>query len=312
MSRRDITGEDLVLYAMHLLPPEEQSTVEQLLLTSPEGRAETAAIRGDLAVVSLASEMQSPPASARQRLLKQVVRERKTESPSTIPAPTIYAPAAAPVLEDEPTEQLRPMAESDPPFLRSFQAALDQTEDHYEHPKSLVQRTLPWIGWAAAIACAGVSAWELRTIQSLKAENAQHIENKPFVDKAAEERTERAQTVLEALTSGASQRIILTKPDIKPPMSGEVTYLADRGALVFQASHLEPLPEGKTYELWLIPSGSERKPVAVGAFHPDSNGYAEIILPEIAKGIAASKFGVTMEEQSGSEEPTLPILLIGQ
>ncbi|GAA3766622.1 anti-sigma factor domain-containing protein [Terriglobus aquaticus] len=73
-----ITAEDLVLYALGLLEGEEQTQVETMLRKSTAAREELANIRGDLALFAMGAEQHTPPALTRQRLLKQVARERRT------------------------------------------------------------------------------------------------------------------------------------------------------------------------------------------------------------------------------------------
>ncbi len=73
-----ITAEDLNLYALDLLEGEERSQVDVMLRKSTAAREELASIRGDLALFALAAPQHTPPALTRQRLLKQVARERRT------------------------------------------------------------------------------------------------------------------------------------------------------------------------------------------------------------------------------------------
>jgi anti-sigma-K factor RskA len=76
------------------------------------------------------------------------------------------------------------------------------------------------------------------------------------------------------------------------------------------ATNLKPLPEGKTYELWVIPANG-KPPVPAGLFRPDSTGAATLVLPSLPTGIQAKAFGVTIEKASGSDAPTSPIILSG-
>lgn len=78
MNEPTITAEDLSLYALQLLEGDEATRVEVLLRSSSEAREELSLIRGDLAAFALATEQQTPPAPSRQRLMKQVARERRT------------------------------------------------------------------------------------------------------------------------------------------------------------------------------------------------------------------------------------------
>ena len=75
--QRRITSEDLALFAMQLLSKEEAAEVAAYLAQSEEARRELAEIQGDLAIYAHTVDMHSPPALARERLMKQVAREKK-------------------------------------------------------------------------------------------------------------------------------------------------------------------------------------------------------------------------------------------
>lgn len=300
--RRDITGEDLALYAMHLLSEQERFEVEQFLATSPEARQELAVIRGDLASFAMGTEMQTPPALARQRLMKELGREKKSA--------TAYSGSYEAAAEVAPLQQLAPQSVDEPQFLRSYQSSSrsDDDDEMVAERRGLFSVVFPWIGWAAAAALAFYSITIYSDRDSLKKRvKAQDVELA-----LAQEKASRAQLVMDTISSPASQRFVLMKQDVHPPASGRVAYLAEKGSLLFQGANLEALPEGKTYELWLIPTGPDAKPIAAGIFKPDAAGYAQMMLPDMPKGLTASKFGVTIEDDGGAEEPTMPIVLIGQ
>jgi anti-sigma-K factor RskA len=120
----------------------------------------------------------------------------------------------------------------------------------------------------------------------------------------------RAQQVLEVLTSPHAQRVTLTPGNTPNRPTGRAIYLADRGGLIFQANNLEPLPENKTYELWVIPANGKSS-IPAGIFRPDSTGSATLVLPPLPQGVPAKAFGVTIEKQQGSDTPTVPIILSG-
>jgi hypothetical protein len=166
---------------------------------------------------------------------------------------------------------------------------------------------LPWAGWAVAAGLA-VSTWDFYH----KAENMQdQVAFANATATRASATSAKAEAVMDTLRSGAAQRFTLTKQSSQPIPSARVTYLADKGTLVFQGNNLEQLPPYKTYELWLIPVGEGRQPIPAGTFKPDARGYASVLLPELPKGVVAGTFGVTMEDDGGSQAPTLPILMIG-
>ncbi|MFC5864511.1 anti-sigma factor domain-containing protein [Acidicapsa dinghuensis] len=92
---------------------------------------------------------------------------------------------------------------------------------------------------------------------------------------------------------------------------GHVLYSAVNGRLVFTATNMPGPPPGKTYELWVLPANGGN-PIPAGTFTPDLQGSAAIVFPEIPANVQASSFGVTVEDQGGSNTPTLPIYMSGQ
>jgi Anti-sigma-K factor rskA, C-terminal/Putative zinc-finger len=121
----------------------------------------------------------------------------------------------------------------------------------------------------------------------------------------------RAERVLDALTSRSAQRVLLTAANTKPAPSARAVYVASSGSLILQASHLDPLPAGKTYELWVIPADG-KAPIPAGLFQPDAEGSASVILPALPSGVPAKAFGVTVERAEGATTPTAPIVLSGE
>ena len=79
----------------------------------------------------------------------------------------------------------------------------------------------------------------------------------------------RAQQVLEVLTAPTAQRVTLTEGKVPAQPTARATYLPERGGLILLATNLKPLPEGKTYELWVIPANG-KAPVPAGLFRPDA------------------------------------------
>ena len=275
-----IETDDLALYAMRLLAPEQSAAIAEHLKTCADCRAELQQAQGDLAIVALSVDLTTPSAPSRERFLTQVAREKRI-IPIDRPAPT-----AAP---SEPAVK---------PSRRSGQGGL-----------------LPWLGWALA---AGVTFFavgqyherdQLRTTiaaqsAELKAQTAQ------MASLSAE--AEKSRALMEALTSTAAMRVTLnTTPGPKAAPQGHANYLPSQGALVFIANNLESLPLDKVYELWVIPADGGA-PLPAGTFHPDARGNASVVLPNIPKDVPAKAFGVTLEAEGGSAKPTLPILMVGQ
>jgi hypothetical protein len=219
--------------------------------------------------------MHSPPALTRQRLMKHVAREKKA-------IPIDVARQAAP--------EYTPRALFDEEPAR----------------KSAMGRVLPWTGWAIAaglaVASAGLFTQREHLKQDLAGEHAQL--------NSAQASLENANLMIETVEDPTAVRVSLTPTGVAPPPEGRAIHVADKGSLVFIASNLEPLQAYKTYELWLIPADG-RDAIPAGTFHPDARGNAQVILPNLPKGVQAKAFGVTIEDNEGASSPTMPIILKG-
>ncbi len=162
-----------------------------------------------------------------------------------------------------------------------------------------------WIPWTIAAALAiTAGGLELR-INTLR----QQVRTQSMQLMQATEENLHSQRVLKLLMAPSAQRITLKAGKTPAEPMGHAIYLAERGELLFQGSNLKPLPSGKTYELWLIPSSGA--PIPAGLFHPDKSGDASVVMPPIPTGIEAKAFGVTIEGAQGSTTPTAPIVLSG-
>ena len=287
---RHIEPEDLALFAMQLLGKDEARAVAAHVEECPECRQQLADVQGDLAVYAHAVDMHSPPALARERLMKQVAREKKV-----IPIERAPAEAAYP----SRTEQV---------FRTGLGSGAYLTEE--EPPRrSTLSKLAPWAGWAAAagIAVAAASFYQDRDVLQSKLKSQASQMDRMSADAAA------AKQMLEAMTDPTAKHVTLVKApatSTPPEPQGRATYVSEKGALIFLASNMEPLQPYKVYELWLIPADG-RDPIPAGTFHPDERGNASVIMPPLPKGIEAKAFGVTVEDEGGSQTPTLPIILAG-
>jgi hypothetical protein len=296
--QRRITSEDLVLFAMQLLPKEEAAEVSAYLEQSAGARRELAEIQGDLAIYAHTVEMHSPPAQSRDRLAKQVAREKKVVPIERGPeiAPRVGSITAANGVANE--------SYSNPRGLGSGAYLLED-----DQPKrGVAAKIFPWIGWAVAAGLAVASGdlyherEALRATATTQATQLDHLS----ADAAA------ARQVLDAMTDTTAMRVTLTPKGQAPAVpQGRATYVANKGTLIFIANNLEPLQPSKTYELWLIPAAAGETPIPAGTFRPDERGNASVIMPPLPKGVEAKAFGVTVEDEGGATTPTLPIILVG-
>jgi hypothetical protein len=163
-----------------------------------------------------------------------------------------------------------------------------------------------WIPWVAAAAMTIVAV--SLGVQNRALNDELQDESNLVTNLAGQ--ASRAQQVLEVLTAPGAQRVTLTEGKAPAEPTARATYLPDRGGLILLATNLKPLPDGKTYELWVIPANGNA-PVPAGLFRPDAVGTATLVLPPLSSGIQAKAFAVTVENASGANAPTSPIILSG-
>ena len=174
------------------------------------------------------------------------------------------------------------------------------------------QRTRPspqwWaaLGWAAAVAMIVVVA----VVWSQNSRLKTSVERWAALSEQQRQELDQARRVLETLTAPDAMHVDVMPVGLKaPPPQGKAIYSRQRNGLIFLASHLDPLPAQKAYELWLIPI--EGAPIPAGLFRPDAHGGAMVINPPLPAGVEAKAFAITIEPEQGSTTPTPPIVMMG-
>lgn len=273
--------DDMILYCMGTLDAEDGTTtserVRKHVAECAECRAQVALLTADMALMAMAVPQIAPPAGAKDRLFKAAGVTLSQTTHTSLAASSLPAGASG-----SSSTNVLPMQPR-------------------RHSPGLI-----WGGWVAAAACL-FYAVQLREAnhgmrQQLRTETSELIQS---ATSAA-----RAKEVLDVLSSPQAQRVTLVSAHAKPEPTGHAVYLKDRGALVFNASNMAPLPPNKTYELWVIPANGTA-PIPAGTFQPDTRGMASVLLPRLPQGVAAKAFGVTMENAGGATTPTMPILIAG-
>ncbi len=105
----------------------------------------------------------------------------------------------------------------------------------------------------------------------------------------------------------ARQMVLVTRKTPAQPQM-KMIYSPQKGTLLLMASNTPVLPEDKIYELWLLPADGSA-PMAAGWFKPDGKGNGMIFHKLKSAGIEAKGFAVTVEPASGSQTPTMPIVM---
>lgn len=283
---RHISQEDLALYAMQALSLPETAEAAAHFATCPECTHELGLINGDLALLALSVEEQPVPAEARDRFMSRIATAAQAITPAKSVAPAQPASLAQPI---SPTQPI----------------SIDTTRARPARTRSGVGALL--LPWATAAAMFAAAAYLGVQNQDLHQRLNQQAGQLAVLDA----RAAQAQQVLDTLTSESARRVTLTSGKGTPEPTGRAAYLADRGALVFIANNLHPLPAKKVYELWIIPANG-KAPIPAGLFHPDQFGSASVVMPKLPVGVEAKAFGVTIEDEAGSATPTMPIVLSGQ
>lgn len=166
---------------------------------------------------------------------------------------------------------------------------------------------LSWLGWVLALVFAAAAAGLAHHLAFLRGQV------NTYEGDAAQLRVQlqHANDIVAVLSSPDAAHVVLTETQGPAHAVGQVSWLPGKGALVFVAGGLKPLPADKTYELWLIPQFG-KAPVPAGLFRPNADRGATVVLPPVPADTAAEKFMVTVEPAHGSETPSLPIVMEGR
>lgn len=117
----------------------------------------------------------------------------------------------------------------------------------------------------------------------------------------------REQT-LDAILEPGISLVPLTTTGTTPP-GIQMFWNRDRHVAILHAFRLPPAAAGRAYQLWLIKDGV---PVPSRVFNSDPDGHALVEGITIAEDQGIQAFAVTEEPETGSPQPTTPILLFGR
>jgi len=286
-SAQHIPPDDLILFALQFLPEAEMSATRRHLLECEACRRQVGWVQGDLASYAMTAGMQAPPDEARERLLSAVAREKKfipIDRPVAVPRPVHAEPEYA-------SRESRLFTMSEPEPRRSG--------------------ALGWLGWAVAAGVAVAGGLQFQQRQNLQ----QQLAGADARIAAAQTESAKAEAAMQALAGNGATQVALHLPasagspaTVQP--YGQAVYIPKTGALVFVASHLDPLAPRKVYELWLLPA-DKSAPMPAGTFKPDTHGNASVVMPDMPKGVDARGFAVTVEDDGGSPKPTTAAVLSG-
>lgn len=107
------------------------------------------------------------------------------------------------------------------------------------------------------------------------------------------------------LTAVDLTRVDLAGQSAAPVSTGRVFWSASSG-LVFTATNLPELPEGRVYQLWVV----DESPHSAGIVSPDAAGRLNVVTAEPISAMPKA-FALTIEPEGGRPAPTGPMFLLG-
>jgi anti-sigma-K factor RskA len=119
-------------------------------------------------------------------------------------------------------------------------------------------------------------------------------------------KSHQARAVADILHDPNAQQMILGAAMRRPPRIKTI-YQQKSGRLLLIADSLDPIPEGKVYQLWLLPANGG-PPMPCGTFRIDDKGNSMMMHTVDDGGVDAKAFAVTIEPDGGSATPTMPIV----
>ena len=228
--------------------------------------------------IGLASAETTPPAYLRDILKSRIEKEAQT-SPSIVRFP----------------EQVKPIS-----------------QPHAAPRRSFAQTFIPWAVAAtvAAVAIVSFLAWQdekqraSTARQQLAALQSESAELRARADRQAIKAQEIEQ-INAVLTSGNSEVIPLK---VDPAYSAKIYWDRQKNRWLVAVDLPRP-PEGKGYQLWFVTPDAK---ISAGMIKTDETGHGFNIV-DIPPAIGPVAFAaITVEPESGSEQPTLPIYAIGK
>lgn len=269
----DPRQEALAALALGTLPDDEREATLAWLAEDPDARAQLQALREALASLAVTPPQIDPPAALRARVLAVAgVTGEDTHPPARV------SPGAA------------------TPVVSAREA---------------------WPAWLLAAACAllalglGAYAVQLRgrvaVLQARLTQTSARLANADAELRNSRARLVRAQAETSILSAPDLARVDLAGQKGAPGAVARAFWSRAQG-LVFTASRLPDLPEGRTFQLWVLTSGA---PVSAGVFRPDESGGASVVFDTPVSLPPPTGMAVSVEPEGGVPAPTGDIILAG-
>jgi hypothetical protein len=126
------------------------------------------------------------------------------------------------------------------------------------------------------------------------------------LDRTAQQLAERDATLNSILEPGVELYQLTSSGDPEPGI--QLFWNRQRNQAIVHGFRLKPVPSGKAYQLWFIKDGA---PVPSVTFKPEPDGHAKVEHVAVPEGGALSAAAITVEPETGSAQPTSPIVMVG-
>lgn len=151
-----------------------------------------------------------------------------------------------------------------------------------------------WISLVLAVALVGSIAWAVSATMRLD---------------DAESRADDLALEIDQLRQQANATsYVLSATADAPANANGMAFFALNGTGVITVANLEPLPEGRSYQVWYYPQ-PDAEPYPGATFAIDANGSGYTLIP--ADVGLFTDVAVTIEPEAGTTTPTGPVVLTG-
>ncbi|MEO7136859.1 MAG: anti-sigma factor [Gemmatimonadales bacterium] len=177
-------------------------------------------------------------------------------------------------------------------------------------PTRGVRRPRPMLLWgalaASLLAVVGLGANMLSLRGRVAALETDLTASQRSLAERGRELAERLATLNAILEPGVRLYQLTASGDPDPGI--QLFWDQQRNLAIVHGFRLKPVPTGRAYQLWFIKDG---KPVPSITFKPESSGHVRIERIPVPADGSLGAAAVTVEPESGSTQPTSPIILMG-
>ena len=285
----DFLQDQVALYALGVLDPEEARALEQHMASDPALTTLVRELQDTLAATTRALPGEAPPAELRTRVLEQIRERQGLPTPTKVRATgtsswgrlgwglaAAFAVSSAWLF----TERTR-LEESLQVIVANEAAAREQT--------------------ALAQADAQRLQGELQRLQANLTTSETRLTQLRAELQALQQRNALAQMQIATLQS--------TVDEYKQGVA-VVVWDSEKNQGILKLDKMPAVAPDKDYQLWVVDPAKPR-PVNAGVIKMDANGFARIDFKPVMDVTEAAKFAVSVEAKGGVPENEGPIIFIG-